>query len=745
MATSKVRMNRSRASIAGPRAKWLERVDLSSFFVRAPAELILLDPDLKILMASERLAKVSGCSLREALGKTPAELLPRIAPRVEATLRAVVNSGRPRTNFEFAGELPTSPGVLRYWKATCFPAAQAPDGRYAIGVICTETSNTGSQALLPHMESRLRDVLNLARIGTWETNCLTGQDIWSHQLYEMFGVDSATTASFEAFRSLVHPDDREILDVSRALFWAHHEPFDLPLRIVRPDGEGRVIRCCGTMVKTPEGQPAGIVGLIQDLTDLWASEAKFRGILESAPDAMVIADVSGRIVLVNAETEKLFGYPREELITQPVEMLIPERFRANHPAHRDSYMAHPRPRPMGAGLTLFGRRKDGSEIPVEISLSPLETPDGHLVATAIRDVSAKFEAERSLRESEARMRALIGSIDEVVFEFDAEATVVNLWTRNEELLVRPAKELVGKTLEEVLGKETGKRWRGLFQRILKSGTSENVEYPMTVRAGPRWFLAHAAPIPSADGNYKTVCVLARDITSRKRTEETLHQLSTRLLSIQDEERHRTAQFLHETTAQSLLALKLNLQAAARNPAIDDDLHAIFIDSLDLVEGTMQEIRTLSYVLHPPMLDESGLASALRWFVIGFSERSGISVTLEIPDDFGRLPREIEMMMFRVVTESLSNVHRHSGSSTAIIRLLQSSGAVVMEIKDHGRGIRAERLSVVESGALGVGIAGMHERAKQHGGQLTISSEPGRGTLVRLDIPTAVPQAFAAGA
>jgi PAS domain S-box-containing protein len=731
MATSKIRMNRAGPTRNGESAKWLDRVDLSSFFVRAPAVLVLLDPDLRFLMASERLAEVCGVPLRELLGKTPSELLPNIAPRVEAILRGVADSGQARLNFEFAGELPTSPGVFRFWKASCFPATRAKDGRHAIGLICTETTNSGPASLLPRVESRLREVLDLGRIGTWEANFVTARDVWSQQLYDIFGLDSTIAGSFELFRSMVHPDDRELLDLSHAKVLADHLPFDLPLRIVRADGEGRVIRCCGTTVKNADGQQIGLVGLIQDVTEQWAGESKFRAILESAPDAMVVADVDGQIVLINAETEKLFGYTRDELMGRPVEMLIPARFREQHPAHRATYGAHPRRRPMGDGLTLFGLRKDGSEFPVEISLSPLATPDGPLVATAIRDATTKFQAERTLRESEARMQALVGSIDEVVFEFDPQGKILNLWTRNDELLILPRDEMLGKTIEQLLGKEFAEPWLDVFRRVLATGASDNVEYPMNVRAGNRWFLAHVAPIPCADGTYRTVCLLSRDITSRKITEQALQNLSTRVLNVQDEERRRTSQFLHETTAQSLLAMKLNLRAAMRHHSADDDLRAILLDSLDLVEGSMQEIRTLSYVLHPPMLDESGLGSALSWFVSGFSERSGISVTLEIADDFGRLPREVETVVFRIINESLSNVHRHSGSAKAEVRLVRSPGQVVVEIQDWGRGIAPERLAAADSGVLGVGVAGMRGRAEQHNGRLAILSERGRGTTVRV--------------
>jgi two-component system, NarL family, sensor kinase len=615
MATAKVRMNRAGPTPNGERAKWLDRVDLTSFFVRAPAALVLLDPELKVLMASEHLAESCGYSLREVLGKKPSELLPFIAPRVEQILQRVARTGRPRLNFEIAGELPTSPGVVRYWQASCFPAARARDGRFAIGVISTETSNTNPKSLMPRLESRLREVLDLAHVGTWESNFLTGHDVWSRQLYDIFGLDSETSSSYELLRALVHPEDRELLDSGRARFLADHLPFDLPLRVIRPDGEGRVIRCCGTVVETPEGKPAGIVGIIQDLTN-------------------------------------------------------------------------------------------------------------------------QFEAERTPRESETRMETLLGSSDEVVTEISTQGTVLNLWTGNDQLLIRPREDILGKSVEQMLSKKSFCAWHHALKRVSEHGVTEYLQYPLEVRAGVRWFSSKITPILSGDGAVKSLCVLSRDITARRTTEQTLHQLSIRLLNIQDEEHRRTAQFLHEATAQSLLAVKLNLQAATRDESVCDEVRNNLIDSLDLVEGAMQEIRTLSYVLHPPMLDEAGLAAALRWYVKGFSERGGISVALYLADDFGRLPGEFEMMMFRVVTESLSNIHRHSGSTSAAIRLERKPREVVLEIEDWGRGIPPERLIIAESGVLGVGIAGMHERVQYLGGKMMISSKEGSGTTIRIVLPVA---------
>jgi signal transduction histidine kinase len=213
----------------------------------------------------------------------------------------------------------------------------------------------------------------------------------------------------------------------------------------------------------------------------------------------------------------------------------------------------------------------------------------------------------------------------------------------------------------------------------------------------------------------------------------LRELSARLMQLQDDERRRIARELHDSVGQTLAALGMNLSLVRNDVERLSSVISALNDSENLVREMSSEVRTISHLLHPPLLDEAGLCSALRWYVDGFAQRSGIKVDLDLPEDFGRLPAELETAIFRVIQESLTNIHRHSGSPLATIQLRQRD-QVFVEIADKGKGIPAEKLQeMATSGTPGVGIRGMRERLRQLGGTLDIES--GRsGTVVAVRLP-----------
>jgi signal transduction histidine kinase len=229
--------------------------------------------------------------------------------------------------------------------------------------------------------------------------------------------------------------------------------------------------------------------------------------------------------------------------------------------------------------------------------------------------------------------------------------------------------------------------------------------------------------------------LQREIRRRVQTEEMLRKLSARILTLQDEERRRLGRELHDSAGQMLAALHINLGVIAQRAISDPVLSAKVADSATLADQVISEIRTLSYLLHPPMLDEAGLASAVEWYVRGFSERSNIAVKVNIDAALPRFPTDVETAIFRIVQESLVNIHRHSGSRTAIIDLRANSGGALLTIRDEGRGIAPDILRSIEDGGanIGVGIGGMRERARQLGGAIVIrGADP--GTLVEVKFP-----------
>ena len=263
-----------------------------------------------------------------------------------------------------------------------------------------------------------------------------------------------------------------------------------------------------------------------------ASELKFRGILESAPDAMIISDPHGRILLVNAETERLFGYRRDELVGQLVDILVPERFRTNHPHHRQGYTAQPHTRSMGEGRDLWGLRKDNTEFPVEISLSPIDTPDGTLISSAVRDVTTGKKAEQALRASELRFRGILESAPDAMVIADAQGRIVLLNAETERLFGYRREELIGQPVEILVPQ----RFRGKHPQHRQ----EYAAHPLTRTMGAEldlWALRNdgtefpveisLSPLETSEGMFITTAI--RDISARKRAEAAL-QLSEERLS-----------------------------------------------------------------------------------------------------------------------------------------------------------------------------------------------------------------------
>jgi len=376
----------------------------------------------------------------------------------------------------------------------------------------------------------------------------------------------------------------------------------------------------------------------------------------------------------------------------------------------------------------------------------------------------RWRAETALRQRSAQFEILVDQAPVGVFLLDG-----NLRIRQVNPVARPSfgptPDPVGRDYSEVLHglrhPEYAQEVVRIFRHTLGSGESyQALERPRAPSGQPasEYYDWRVDRIPLPEGGYGVVCYFrevsvemqaraalqeSRDHLEsrvRERTEElekayrSLRVLSMRMMQMQDEDRRRIARDLHDSAGQLLAALgmelaSLNRRAAALSSELADDING----SLQLVQQLTQEIRTASYLLHPPLLDDAGLSGALRWYVAGLSQRSGINITLELDEALGRLPRELEAAVFHIVQESLTNIHRHSGSSTAALCIARSASRLLLEVEDAGTGISADKLREIQTQGSVVGIAGMRERVLHFNGDIRITSLS-TGTRIVVSFP-----------
>lgn len=360
-----------------------------------------------------------------------------------------------------------------------------------------------------------------------------------------------------------------------------------------------------------------------------------------------------------------------------------------------------------------------------------------LIRGMSQDVTESRAAETKVRESEdllsyAEEIAHLGS-----WESEPGSTIPRL-SRNLRKMygLSENEEFTRKTYDEHLHpKDVARVARIIDESVNTCQPFEFQSRYVLPKGETRFLFTRGVPIAGPDGKTARVVGVVQDITDAKRAQDDVRRLWRQMIQGRDEERRRMARELHESAGQSLAALKMSLSRLHESlPKNKRLVETLWRSSVELADAAVREVRTVSYLMHPPLLDEAGLGPALRWYARGFAERSKIAVTVDIADDFGRASQDVETTVFRVVQEALTNVHRYSGSSTARIRVWREGGRLFAEVKDEGCGLGVVARGVASEPLPGVGIAGMRERVQHLHGTFGIESVPGRGTLVRASLP-----------
>jgi PAS domain S-box-containing protein len=852
-------------------------------------------------------------------------------------------------------------------------------------------------------EALLDEAERMASLASWELNLETGELFASPNLCRLAGVDPARTdLSEDLYWKLIHPDDQET--VRQIIGWAMKDlqPYQYQARFNLPDGRQHTFLVHGKPVLDSQNHIIKWIGVTQDITErieveraLLESEERYRDLVENSNDLICTHDLRGILLSMNELPARILGYTPQEMIGRTLRSYLDSSVRHLF----DAYLVQIARDGCARGLMILNTRSGEQCLwEYENTLRTHGVPSP-IVRGMAHDVTELVHTQRALRLSESRLKTLVNSLNEVVYELDAEGIILNVGTANPANLPRPLQDLLGTKIADLKGTEFSCIFTDVLRRVLETGRGEEFEYLLNTAGGDRWHQASVTIIPPVHDSKSAICVLDRDITekkhaevtlrkqeallaqaerlanlgswegnfknrwarwsdnlfrilglepnsapvnlesayqyihpddqarvradvesavrenreyenvtrhllpdgrirflhsrgipvkdekgevvgligasqditeqrqaqlalqeserlarlrlaeldqiyktapvglcfvdtnlryvrinevlaamngrpasdhigrtirevipdmaneiealyrrvfdsgepliavelqrpgnaairpgrcadvslyplknesgsilgfnvvvqditARKQAENTLRSLSARLLHLQDEERRRIARELHESTAQDLAALRMCLGEIQRTEkSLGRAAQEIIQQCLQISDKVIGEVRTLSYVLHPPFLEEAGLKMVVPWFAAGFSERSGIQVDLDLSEDLRPLPPGYETALFRIMQESLMNVHRHSGSYWASVRIVRNDRQVLMEIQDRGRGLPAPaKRGPSRESHMGVGISGMRERVKELGGTCVVESEPGHGVTVRVVLP-----------
>jgi PAS domain S-box-containing protein len=572
---------------------------------------------------------------------------------------------------------------------------------------------------------------------------------------------SAEELAGMVFTDFTHPDDATAdWGLFEQLVRGERDHYRMQKRFYRKDGRLIWADLAASLIRDEGGNPAYGIGMVTDITErkraedaLQASEQRFRTVLEVAPDGVVIVDAAGRIVLVNEQAERLFGYPREELLGGELEMLVPERHRAAYRARQEASRETGALLPIGRTES-SGRHRDGGEFPVEATLAELDTEDGRVTMVFVRDLSERNEQEAELAEAGRRYRSLVEQIPAVVYVWDFRNGVH-----------RPTVPYVSPQIERILGIPPEAFMADPFlwferthpadreaviaetARSVDGGEPFVMEYRMLAADGRVvWVRDEAAQILQDDsGKVLLHHGILVDVTEMKRMEEELRtrwdqlqaataqrqHLLSRLVAAQEDERREIASNIHDDPVQKMAAVAMRLDMlGASHPDVAED--PAFGKLLDTVRMSIDRLRALMFEVRPHTLDSGGLGAALKTLA-QIEQQQGTGTEFVVDwSSAASIPPATATVLYRIAQEAAVNARKHARASRVTISVADERAGVSLRIADDGEGFDPDATG--DASAFHLGLGAMRERAAMAGGTFRVKVAPGGGTAIEVWVP-----------
>ncbi len=594
-------------------------------------------------------------------------------------------------------------------------------------------------------EERLNLALSAAHMGAWDWRLQTNELTWSEETRKVFGLANGKSAvTPEAFLDLIYPDDRPAVSQAITRTINKGAPYDVEFRTVHQDGSMHWVMGKGKALLDKAGQAARMLGVNMDITDRKRVEERLRSCFELPLIGMAITSPDRRFVEVNQKLCDILGYSMDQLTGMSwVDVTHPDDVAENTRLLDETL------RGQTEGYVMDKRfiHRDGRIVYASISARCARRADRIVdyLSLVVQEITERKQAEEALRLSEDKFsKAFRSSPDAFAISRQSDGMILEVNGRWEEIIGYARDEAVGRTVSELQIYLNPSERAQLVSLVRERGSARDFEVVLRKKSGEiRNVSVSAEPIMIRDE--PCLMLIVRDITERKRAQQSLREseealrksyariedLAGRLIAAQEDERRHIARELHDDLNQQVAALAIGISRLKRQfPDAGAAVQEQFARLREKTDWLSERIRQVSHELHSSILQHVGLPAALNSYCAEFTDREGITVTLDIRDGVEALSPDAALCLYRVAQQSLRNVARHSGARSAIVALARNNGAIELRVADQGVGFDPGR---AQEGS-GLGLVSMEERVKLLHGCIVLTTRPGAGTELRAQIP-----------